>query len=108
MSWESETFAFANLWDEEKQRYLGLRAGVPIHVKRFFGSVKIDATRISRDAGKLADEVVQHLAKQLMSDVEVRIEISAKAQGGYGEDVVRTVSENCRTLKFENAGFEEE
>ncbi|MFW6151725.1 MAG: Swt1 family HEPN domain-containing protein, partial [Verrucomicrobiota bacterium] len=172
LTWESDTFAYADAWDEKTKRYLGLRAGVPISIhcdvggllvkpdvaatqkreeeakagvtdqeegavagtesggvgvtdidedtdmgtgkapqaqpKRFFGSVKVDATRISRDAGKVADEVVQHLTKQLISDVEVRIEISANAPGGYPEDVVRTVTENCRTLKFETSGFEDE
>ena len=59
-------------------------------------------------AAKSADEVVQHLAKQLMSNVEVRIEISATAPGGYSEDTVRTVTENCRTMKFDSSGFEDE
>jgi predicted AAA+ superfamily ATPase len=176
LTWNPDTFAYADGWDEAAARYLGLRSGTssllssdgngllvkpdvaaaqtkaetqerpvqpsgdsgesgagtggsgagatgtaggesdtgggtplpPTKPKRFFGTVQIDATRMSRDAGKLAEEVVQHLTKQLMSDVEVTIEISAKAPAGYDEDVIRTVTENCRTLRFDSAQFEEE
>ena len=41
-------------------------------------------------------------------DVDVILEISAKAEGGVPDEVVRTILENAKTLKFENFGFEEE
>ena len=41
------------------------------------------------------------------TDVEVRIEITAKSEDGFTDDVVRTVTENARTLKFDQHGFEE-
>ncbi len=40
------------------------------------------------------------------TDVEVRIEITAKSDHGFDDEVVRAVTENARTLKFEQHGFE--
>lgn len=36
------------------------------------------------------------------------LEIEATISGGASETVVRTVTENCRTLTFESQGFEAE
>jgi len=41
------------------------------------------------------------------SDVTVRLEIEANVPKGVPDDVVRTVSENARTLKFTDHGFED-
>jgi hypothetical protein len=38
----------------------------------------------------------------------VTLEIDAQAPTGVPENVVRTVTENSRTLKFNTQGFEEE
>ena len=76
--------------------------------RRFHGSASLNAIRISRDAGQIADEVVQHLTKLPGATVEVTIEVQAQIPGGAPDDVVRTISENCRTLKFKNFDFEEE
>jgi len=40
--------------------------------------------------------------------VTVTLEIEAKIPTGVPENVVRTVTENSRTLKFETQGFERE
>ncbi len=169
MTWEKESFAYADKWDEQKKRYIGLRAGrealkvipteqgllvkseaalkqfekekleetplaptegsgnknfltaavssssptIPEKEKnhksrRFHGSTTLDPARVGRDAGKVAEEVVQHLTGLLGSEVEVTLEIHANIQDGAPDSVVRTVSENCRTLKFDSFGFEEE
>jgi hypothetical protein len=42
------------------------------------------------------------------ADVKVTLEIEANIPDGAPEQVVRTVTENSRTLKFEVSGFEEE
>ena len=76
-------------------------------LRRFHGSAKIDATRLSRDVDVIASSVVQHLAGLLDVKVKITIEIEAEIPSGAPENVVRTVTENCRTLKFENQGFEE-
>ena len=76
--------------------------------KRFHGTVALDATRVGRDAGRIADEVVAHLSGLVGSSVTVTLEIEANVSGGVPENVVRTVTENSRTLKFSSHGFEQE
>ena len=78
----------------------------PPKPKRFHGTVNLDAQRVGRDAGIIAQEVVSHLAGIIGADVKVTIEIDAFIQSGASEQVVRTVTENCRTLKFSTQGFE--
>jgi hypothetical protein len=68
----------------------------------------LDATRVGRDAGRIADEVVAHLAGLVGSNVKVTLEIEAELPSGAPEHVVRAVTENCRTLKFTSHGFEKE
>jgi predicted AAA+ superfamily ATPase len=76
--------------------------------KRFHGSVDLDATRVGRDAGRIADEVISHLAGLVGANVTVTLEIEAEIPNGAPDNVVRTVTENSRTLKFKNQGFEKE
>ena len=76
--------------------------------KRFYGTVNLDPIRAGRDAQQVITEVVQHLTGLPSANVEVTIEIQAKVSDGVPEDVVRTVTENCRTLRFTSQGFEEE
>jgi hypothetical protein len=162
-TWDKETFAFAESYDDKAKRYAGLRGGQNVNVpddglfgmlvkpdvafaqitadtpapapspsgaapgvkptakptgaaptpapaqpakpKRFYGSVKIDAARMNRDAGQISQEVVQHLVGLLMADVEITIEIQATVPDGFPDNVVRTVGENCRTLKFTQQDF---
>lgn len=68
----------------------------------------LDPTRAGRDAGKIADEVVAHLAGAVGADVKVTLEIEATIPGGASDHVVRTVTENSRQLGFRDFGFEEE
>ena len=169
LTWERETFAYADSYDEAEHRYRGLRHGQripitdgstgllvksdvaarqlvaeeaarrgsdrtgvivvdtgrgggdgkttdttvslpppqPAQPKRFHGSVTLDATRVGRDAGRIADEVISHLAGLVGSDVFVTLEIAAEVKSGVPDKVVHTVTENCRTLKFKDHGFEE-
>ena len=76
--------------------------------KRFYGTVNLDPIRAGRDAQQVITEVVQHLTGLSSANVEVAIEIQAKVSDGVPEDVVRTVTENCRTLRFTTQAFEEE
>lgn len=76
-------------------------------LRRFHGSAKIDATRLSRDVDLIASSVVQHLAGLLDAKVTITLEIEVEIPSGAPDNVVRTVTENCRTLKFDNQGFEE-
>jgi len=166
LTWEQETFAYADSFDEAAGRYVGLRPGenmslsdgsagllvkpeverkqreaerpaeqptedqgkdktdgagkgdrgdggseIPLHslvLRRFHGSIALDPTRLGRDAGRVADEVVSHLAGLVGADVFITLEIQADVANGVPEKVVRIVNENCRTLKFTQAGFEEQ
>ncbi len=76
--------------------------------KRFHGTATLDSKRVGRDAGRIADEVVAHLAGLVGSSVKVTLEIEAEIPSGAPDHVVRTVTENCRTLKFDSQGFEKE
>jgi hypothetical protein len=80
----------------------------PARPKRFHGTVALDATRVGRDAGRIADEVIAHLVGLMGSSVTVTLEIEADISGGAPENVVRTVTENSRTLRFSSYGFEHE
>jgi hypothetical protein len=70
--------------------------------------VNLDPLRTSRDVGNIAQEIIQHLTAMSGSKVEITLEIEADLPDGAPDDVVRTVSENCRTLKFTSQGFEEQ
>ena len=89
----------------------GAVVGSPV-LRRFHGSVRLDSKRLARDAGIIAEEIVQHLVRQAElqqgGSVNVTLEIQATLPSGASDDLVRTVTENCRTLKFEEASFEEE
>ncbi len=166
LTWEQETFAYADACDEAEERYLGLAAGTHATARidasslvvkpeaarrqldadagadggdsgggagagsngdttetetetgegseavalpqRFFGSVELDPLRVGRDAGEIAENVIQHLSGLSGANVEVRLEIQASVPEGVPDEIVRTVTENARTLKFGNHGFERE
>ena len=82
---------------------------VPAKLSRFHGSVALDAARAGRDASRIADEVISHLVGLINSNVKVTLEIEAEIPAGAPDTVVRTVTENSRTLKFSpGSGFEKE
>jgi predicted AAA+ superfamily ATPase len=170
LTWERESFAFADSFDEAAGRYRGLRGGQdvpmadagapgllvkpevarrqrdaesappaggtpvgpadggevpvpgtvtgpddeteppqgPAPPKRFHGTVVLDPARVGRDASRVADEVIAHLSGLVGATVTVTLEIEAEIPTGATEHVVRTVTENSRSLKFTSHGFEEE
>ena len=57
--------------------------------------------------GVIASAVVQHLTGLVDAKMTITFEIEAKIPAGAPDNVARTVTENWRTLKFENSGFEE-
>ena len=84
----------------------------PIHVaprlQRFHGTVVLDTERVGRDAGRIAEEIISHLAVQPGASVTVTLEIEAELPSGAQDGLVRTVTENARTLRFTSHGFERE
>ncbi len=77
-------------------------------LRRFYASTTIDTLRMNRDVSAIANEVVQHLMALPGASVKISIEIEAHMPNGVTDDTLRTVSENCRTLKFDRHAFEEE
>jgi len=74
--------------------------------KRFHGTVNLDEARVGRDASRIAEEVIAHLVALVGARVTVTLEIEAEVPVGAPDRVVRTLTENCRTLKFTSHGFE--
>jgi hypothetical protein len=70
--------------------------------------VTLDPARVGRDASRIAEEVVTHLVGLGKSSVQVTLEIEADIPNGAPDNVVRTVTENSRTLKFTSSGLETE
>jgi hypothetical protein len=73
---------------------------------RFYGVKTLSADKIAFDFKNIADEVITHLRDQGI-ELSVKIEIEATDVGGFDESKVRTVSENAKTLKFDQSGFED-
>ena len=143
MTWEQDSFAYADGYDDSAGRYRGLQSGprgalsdndpgLVVHPKvarrqmdsetappatptewsgttyvqepsrggevretpdppappprpsarRYHGSVKLDPTRVGRDASQVADEVIAHLAALLGADVKLTLEIEANIPDG--------------------------
>jgi len=76
--------------------------------RRYYAQVNLDPTKISTEAGKINQEVLQHIASLYGANVKVTLEIEAYVEAGIPEGVRRAVDENSRTLKFTQHGFEEE
>jgi hypothetical protein len=76
--------------------------------KRYHGTVALDPLRPGAEAGRVAEEVIAHLAGLVGASVEVTLEIAATIPSGAPDQVVRTVTENSRTLKFKDSGFEQD
>lgn len=76
--------------------------------RRFHGTIRLDAVRTGRDASKVADEVLAHLVGLVGAEVSVTLEVTASVPEGVPDNVVRIVTENCHTLKFDEQGFETE
>lgn len=75
---------------------------------RFFASKKLSSSSYAKDFKNITDEVLAHLAAEPGTVLSVRIEIEATTDSGFDDAKVRTISENARTLKFEQAEFEDE
>ncbi len=89
----------------------GGRTGTPAvaaQPRRFHGTITLDPTRVGRDASRIADEVIAHLSGLVGAKVTVTLEVEAEIPSGAPDHVVRTVTENSRTLKFSSQGFETE
>lgn len=81
----------------------------PAPVTTFRGKVHLDGSRPVKHFGDISKEVLDHFASQVDTDLEVTIEVVAKRPDGFDDNIVRTITENARTLKFDdNSGFVED
>lgn len=76
--------------------------------KRFYGMTTLDSTRLARDVGLIAEEVIQHLSTLPSAEVDISLEIKARIPDGIPNKIARTIIENCKTLKFQTNDFEKE
>lgn len=75
--------------------------------RHFYMSVKLDNTRVNRDMNNYVQEIIQHLMAVNGADVEMKLEVQVEASEGIPASTVRTVSENCKTLKVTDFGFDD-
>ena len=75
-------------------------------IQRFHATTELDPTRLARDAGQIAQEIITHLSDIVGSDVRVTLTIEADFDRGVPDNKVRIINENCSALKFKNADFE--
>jgi len=74
--------------------------------KRFYGEVELNPLNAPSELKNISENVIQHLAS--IGKVRITLTIEADFSDGVSEQVVRTIIENTRTLKFKNSEFEEE
>ena len=74
--------------------------------RRFYMSAELDNTRIGRDVQRLVEEVINHISSLDNCNLNITLEVSAERDEGFSTTTIRTVSENCRTLKVKDFGFE--
>ena len=74
---------------------------------RFYGAVNLRPERPARDAAEIAEAIIAHLTGLVGADVEITLEIHATVPDGTPDHIVRTVTENCRSLRFKDYGFDE-
>ena len=72
----------------------------------FYMSAVLDNTRINRDVQRYVEEIISHLTSVDGCKVEVSLEVNVQAPEGLPTPIVRTVMENCRTLKVKAFGVE--
>ena len=92
--------------DTDRERSSAGESAVEAALARFFGSVKIDSSRYSRDIGNVTREVIDRLAGT-GARLDITIDIQATKPEGFNESEIRTIGENARVLKFDpSSGFE--
>jgi hypothetical protein len=88
-------------------RKTGIDVAFPPQKTRFYAVKTLSSDRIALDFKSIADEVIANLRDQGI-DLVVKIEIEAVDATGFDENKIRTLSENAKTLKFDQSGFESE
>ena len=74
--------------------------------KSFHGNVSVNAATAKLRLVAIADEIIALLAADPNAEVKIRVEIQADFPSGAKDQTKRAVSENARTLGFNNAEWE--
>ena len=74
---------------------------------RFSMATTLDSTRVIKNISGLMDEVINHLTAINGASVEIKLIVDANIPGGTPQSIVRTITENCKTLKVEDFGFDD-
>ncbi len=75
--------------------------------KHFYMSADLDTIRVNKDVNTYLQEIIQHLMAVDGAQVSLKLEVDVVAEDGIPANTVRTVSENCRTLKVTDFGFDD-
>ena len=54
----------------------------PSRPRRFFGTLRLEPERVGRDAGRVAEEIVQHLVMLPAADAEIVLEVQVRVPAG--------------------------
>ena len=73
--------------------------------RHFFMSADVDPVRVNKVISTYVDEIVRYLMQVDGATVEIKLEVDATASNGIPTTTVRTISENCKTLKISDFGF---
>lgn len=73
----------------------------------FSMATTLDNTRVVKNVGSLMDEIINHLMQVDGANVEIKLLVEATMPDGTPVTTVRTVKENCATLRVSDFGFEE-
>ena len=71
----------------------------------FFLTKTLNYTRINKDVNDLVQEVIAHLYNADSAEVKITLDVDVDLPNGTPMPVIRTVTENCRTLKVDDFGF---
>ena len=75
--------------------------------KHFYGTFELDPVRAKTSFADVVDEVIQLFTSKHDVSVKISVEIQADSTSGFDEGTRRAVMENCNTLRFRQAEFEE-
>ena len=86
----------------------GVPAPANVQPKVFYASVPVkDPSRFLKEAGTLNTEVISQLTAIYGAEAEITIEVRVNVHDGIPDNVKKAVTENCKTLKYQNFNFEE-
>ncbi len=81
----------------------------PIRLKkRFYATIGLDPHTGRMQYDEIQKEVISLLSKKPHVSLKIRLDIEAESSKGFDEHTERAVRENCATLNFQNAEFDEE